>query len=119
MNNCDFQTPEFVCKLMVDLVTTTSIHDVPDTILEPTAGKGNLAKAIDARFPITIIYTPPLFEDFNTRVDYVIANPPFTPMKYGYQILDKCFELSDNLIFLMPWLSLIHDLYSFLFFFLN
>jgi len=108
-NIIDFQTPEWVCKLMVDLVTTTSIYNVPDTILEPTAGKGNLVKAIDARFPSTIIYTPPIFEAFDKRVDWIIANPPFSPMRYGYQILDRCFNLSDNIIILMPWLSIINS----------
>ncbi len=109
LKNTDFQTPEWVCKLMIDLIIIKSIDDIPNTILEPTAGEGNLVKAINTRFPNSIIYTPRRFEDFNTKVDYIIANPPFTPMKYGYTILNKCFELSDNLIFLMPWLSIINS----------
>lgn len=109
MNNIDFQTPEWLCKLMVDLIPTTSINDIPNTILEPTSGAGNLVKAIDARFPNSIIYTPLLFEDFNLKVDWIIANPPFTPMMKGYEILNKCFGLSDNIIILMPWLALINS----------
>ena len=35
-------------------------------------------------------------------------NPPFTPMKKGYEILYKCMEMSDNIVALMPWLTLIN-----------
>ena len=49
------------------------------------------------------------FFKFDEKVDCVVGNPPFTPMKVGYDILNKCFELSDNIIFLMPWLALINS----------
>lgn len=36
-------------------------------------------------------------------------NPPFTPMKTGYEILYRCMEMSNNIIALMPWLTLINS----------
>lgn len=104
MNDRDFQTPEWVCKIMASL-----IPECPTTILEPTPGAGNLVKAIDKRFPNSIIYTPEHFEKFNKHVDCIVANPPFTPMKVGYQLLEGFFKLSDNIIILMPWLALINS----------
>jgi hypothetical protein len=35
-------------------------------------------------------------------------NPPFTPMKLGYKILYRCMELSNNIVALMPWLTIIN-----------
>jgi len=92
---------------MADLIPN---EPYPETILEPTPGAGNLAKAIDARFSSAIIYTPQHFEKFDKHcVDCIVANPPFTPMQVGYDLLDKFFELSDNIIILMPWLALINS----------
>ena len=105
MNNIDFQTPEWVCNLMAGL-----IPGHPETILEPTPGAGNLAKAIDRRYPSSIIYTPEQFEKFDLHsVDCIVANPPFTPMSMGYKLLDRFFVLSENIIILMPWLALINS----------
>ncbi len=105
MNNIDFQTPEWVCDIMAGL-----IPEHPETILEPTSGAGNLVKAIDKRFPSSIIYTPEHFEKFDKHsVDCIVANPPFTPMLMGYKLLDRFFVLSDNIIILMPWLALINS----------
>ena len=36
-------------------------------------------------------------------------NPPFSPMKQGYVILEKCMGMSDVIIALMPWLVLINS----------
>jgi hypothetical protein len=105
MNNVDFQTPDWVCNIMVDLVNGT-----PETILEPTPGAGNLVRSIKKRFPDSTIYAPEQFEEFEKRnVDYIIANPPFTPMLVGYKLLEQFFEMSNNIIILMPWLALINS----------
>lgn len=100
----DFQTPDWVGDIMVKLISGT-----PNTILEPTAGEGKLVQAIYRRYPKSIIYAPQKFEEFNLKVDYVVANPPYTPMQLGYDILERCFELSDNIIILMPWLAIINS----------
>jgi type I restriction-modification system DNA methylase subunit len=36
-------------------------------------------------------------------------NPPFSPMTLGYQILYNCINMSDNIIALMPWLTIINS----------
>ena len=103
----EFQTPEWVCDIMAKMMSELVIF--PETILEPTPGAGNLVKAINRRYPNSIIYTPTDFFQFDKKVDCIVGNPPFTPMKVGYDILNRCFELSDNIIFLMPWLALINS----------
>lgn len=99
-NKSNFQTPSWVCDIM-----TTRILDLygghPNTILEPTQGEG--------MSPTSTIYTPKDFFTFHKRVDLIIGNPPFSPMSVGYDILKRCFRLSDNIIMLMPWLSLINS----------
>ena len=104
--NNDFQTPDWVCDFMVSLVGF-----YPDTILEPTPGKGNIVKAIVQGFPGATIKYP--YEDFMDMkpipVDVVIANPPFTPMAKGYEMLDRFFEFSSHVIALMPWLTIINS----------
>ena len=103
----EFQTPEWVCEIMAKMISELIIF--PETILEPTSGAGNLVKAIDERYPSSIIYTPGDFFKFDEGVDIIVGNPPFTPMKLGYDMLKRCFELSDNIIMLMPWLALINS----------
>lgn len=102
-----FQTPEWVCEIMVKMISDSTLF--PNTILEPTPGDGNLVKAINKKYPSSIIYTPVDFFKFDEKVKCIVGNPPFTPMKLGYDILERCFELSNNIIFLMPWLSLINS----------
>ena len=105
MDNINFQTPEWVCNIMAEIVKGT-----PKTILEPTKGAGNLLKVLHTRFPETTIHAPDKYEDYDKgKVDYIIANPPFTPMTTGYKMLESFFEISDNIIILMPWLALINS----------
>lgn len=100
MNNIDFQTPEWICKIMIRQVPLSA-----KTFLEPTPGAGNLVNAIKAQFPDSIIYEGLPYH----CVDCIVANPPFTPMKLGYEMLDTFFKLSDHIIILMPWLALINS----------
>lgn len=104
--NNDFQTPDWVCNFMVSLVGY-----YPDTILEPTPGKGNIIKAIVTEFPgATILHGHDDFMNMEPiSVDVVIANPPFTPMAKGYEMLDRFFEFSGHVIALMPWLTIINS----------
>jgi len=78
-------------------------------ILEPTPGAGNLVHAL--RDKGTIIAPQDFFKLDKTEheFDWIVMNPPFTPMQKGYEILYECMELSDNIIALMPWLTLINS----------
>lgn len=103
----NFQTPEWVCDMMVAEISSLDYY--PHTILEPTQGEGNLVRAVYRKYPASIIHTPQDFFTFDKKVDLIIGNPPFSPMTVGYDILERCFTLSDNIIMLMPWLSIINS----------
>ena len=75
------------------------------TVLEPTPGRGNLARAL-AGYQVT---APAEFWNVSGRFDAVVMNPPFTPMQMGYRILYRVMEMSDVVIALMPWLTLINS----------
>jgi len=102
----DFQTPRWVGELMI-----SRVEGDPRTILEPTPGEGKLIEVITYRYPEAKIenFCPPSFADGIEEVDYIIANPPFTPMKLGYSMLEQFFEWSGNIIVLMPWLAVINS----------
>jgi len=96
----DFQTHPIVCKYMVDLLPVGVV-----TVLEPTPGIGNLVNALSG-YRVTV---PLDFFDVSGCYDAVVMNPPFSPMDIGYQILDKTMGMSDIIIALMPWLTLINS----------
>ena len=97
----NFQTPIFICEYM-----SSFLPENAGTILEPTAGKGNLVKSLTKYGDV---FAP---DDFNLmekqKFDWVVMNPPFTPMKQGYDILYSCMDMSDNIIALMPYLCIIN-----------
>ena len=98
----DFQTPEKVCTYM-----SSFLPDNAGDILEPTKGVGNLVKALSKKG--NVIAPDGNFFDMPKRMfDWVVMNPPFTPMKKGYEILYDCMEMSDNVVALMPWLTMIN-----------
>lgn len=96
----DFQTQEWVCEFMVGL-----LPDSVRTVLEPTPGEGNLVKALNG-YQVT---APQEFWNTQGCYDAVVMNPPFTPMEQGYKILFATMEMSDIVIALMPWLTLINS----------
>jgi type I restriction-modification system DNA methylase subunit len=101
----DFQTPEYICKYMVALIPNNC-----KSFLEPTAGEGNIINQLKMNGYNDITFPKDFFKmDFNKRFDCIIMNPPFTPMNKGYEILFKCMEMSDNIIALMPWLTIINS----------
>ena len=40
--------------------------------------------------------------------EWIVMNPPFSPMKQGYDMLFRCMGMSDNIIALMPYLCIIN-----------
>ena len=81
--------------------------DEYNTILEPTPGEGNLANAANSKG--IVICPNDFFELEPQRFEAVVMNPPFTPMELGYRILFACMEMSDEVVALMPWLTLINS----------
>lgn len=96
-----FQTPVDVCKYMASF-----LPDNAGVILEPTKGLGYLVDAINKKG--TVIAPDDFFAMEKMKFDWIVMNPPFTPMAQGYKILYDCMEMSDNIIALMPWLTLIN-----------
>lgn len=99
----NFQTPSVVANYMVSLM-----DDYCGTILEPIPGLGNLVEAVKDK---GIVTAPRLFEDIpsGSRFDWVIMNPPFTPMKLGYKILFDVMGMTDNIVALLPWFTIINS----------
>ena len=104
----DFQTPLNVCDYMVKMIP---YYDYGKNlkILEPTPGQGNLVNSL-RKYLKSEIVAPDNFWDLpkNEKYNFVVMNPPFSPMKQGYEILYRCMDLSNNIIALMPWLTIIN-----------
>lgn len=96
-----FQTPSHICEYMGSF-----LPDNAGLILEPTAGKGNLVKVLQHK---GTVFAPDDFYSMKEEwFDWIVMNPPFTPMKQGYEILYRCMEMTDNIIALMPYLTIIN-----------
>lgn len=100
MNNIDFQTQSWVCEIMVNMIPRGV-----KTILEPTPGAGNLVNAM-SEYDVT---APSDFWNQAGTFDAVVMNPPFSPMAVGYEILYAVMNMSDIIIALMPWLTIINS----------
>jgi len=98
----NFQTPIDVCDYMSSYLPSKA-----GRILEPTPGKGNLVTSLSKYGEV--ICPENFFELECSSFDYIVMNPPFSPMKLGYDILYKCMEMSENIIALMPYLTLINS----------
>lgn len=116
----NFQTPKNVINYMVSLIPIGI-----KTVLEPTPGDGNIKKKLIEKGYQVI--APENFWDWKQDfVDCVVMNPPFTDRelfsknapenicklsgaKVGYWFLFKMMELSDNIIALMPWYTIINS----------
>lgn len=98
-----FQTPDDTCEYMAGF-----LPDNCGTILEPTPGKGHLVRALAKK---GTVIAPARFEDIapGAHFDYVVMNPPFTPMSEGYKYLLAVMEMTDNIIALLPWFILINS----------
>ncbi len=97
----NFQTPPKICEYMASFLPLNA-----GTILEPTAGKGNLVKSLEGHG--TIIAPDNFYEMEKQKFDWIVMNPPFSPMSQGYKILYSCMDMSDNIIALMPYLCIIN-----------
>lgn len=96
-----FQTPEHVCEYMASL-----LPDNAGLILEPTPGKGKLVRALEKKGKV---FSPKDFDRMKeNKFEHVVMNPPFSPMKRGYEILYRCMGMTDSIIALLPYLAIIN-----------
>lgn len=98
-----FQTPVDVCKYMAAFLPGAN----SGLILEPTAGKGNLKKELERYGDVFV--PNDFYKMKENKFDWIVMNPPFTPMKQGYEILYRCMDMTDNIIALMPYLTIINS----------
>jgi hypothetical protein len=100
-----FQTPPDVCEYMASFVRSKFfLRSTSPTILEPTPGQGNLVSALEKYGRVT---APRHFGKMkDQKFDYVVMNPPFSPAQRGYDILFRCMNMTNNIIALMPWVTL-------------
>jgi type I restriction-modification system DNA methylase subunit len=114
----DFQTPPPVAKYMCSLVPAGAKR-----ILEPTPGKGNIVKALERSNRYDITAPTDFFLMKKQKFDCVVMNPPFSEkftimknsptgydfegMRMGYWFLTECMKMSNNVISLMPWFTLV------------
>lgn len=104
----EFQTHPAVSQHMAGMLPT----DYMISVCEPTPGLMGLVNAAEKRLRYKILYPPGRFEDWiqpNDRFDWVIMNPPFSPMVEGYRWLRMLMDHSDNIICLLPWSILINS----------
>ena len=106
MDNEHFQTRPDICQYMASLLPPQCEH-----VLEPTPGQGNLVQALKDQKKHVVTPHTDFWKDIDERAwfDAVVMNPPFTPMKEGYEILDRCMELTHLIVALMPWLTIINS----------
>jgi hypothetical protein len=104
----NFQTPLSVCTYMAAYVGR---GPTIATALEPTPGKGNLVNAVKRLGGIEV--TTPKNDFWKMKhagkYDFVVMNPPFTPMAQAFEFLEACMPLTDNVICLLPWFILINS----------
>jgi hypothetical protein len=109
-----FQTPANVARHLISMIPAAA-----KTVLEPTPGMGNIVREFPPHLEVTAPYD--YFTMEKKRFDCIVMNPPFSRkwafnvphsldkkgMQLGYHILHECMEMSDSVIALMPWFTLL------------
>ena len=68
-------------------------------VLEPCKGEGAFLKFLPKNTEWCEITEGRNFFDYNKKVDWIVTNPPYSDFN---RFLKHCFELSDNIILLVP-----------------
>lgn len=85
-------TPPHIARLVVE-------HFKPSgAILEPCKGTGNFLAELPGADWCEITEGRDFF-NYKGKVDYIITNPPYSIYD---SFLEKCFEVADNVILLVP-----------------
>ncbi len=87
------QTPVSIARMIV------SGFPLQGLILEPCRGQGNIYQALPQPKEWCEITEGRDFFDYHTKVDWIITNPPYSIYN---AFLEHCFELSDNVVLLVP-----------------
>jgi len=106
LNIVDFQTRPDICDYMVGLISTHAVN-----ILEPTKGAGNIVASLKNNTGKHAITCEGDYWDMwhpVDKYDAIIMNPPFTPMTECYKFLFDAMSRTDEIVALMPWLTIIN-----------
>lgn len=90
-------TPEFIVDEVLSIFNVM-IHP-SHSILEPFKGDGAFYKKLPERTDWCEIDEGKDFFYYNKKVDWIITNPPYSIFK---EVLPKCLELADNIVFVLP-----------------
>lgn len=90
-----FQTPPNICNYMASFLPKNA-----GKILEPTAGKGRLVEALKSYGDV--IAPQDFYKLEKQSFDWIVMNPPFTPMSQGYKIL---YRAKKQLVYISDFCS--------------
>lgn len=86
-------TPPNIAKLIVQKYQPSGF------VLEPAKGTGNIYNELPSPKDWCEITEGRNFFNYNNKVDWIITNPPYSIYDL---FLKHCFEISDNVVFLVP-----------------
>lgn len=86
-------TPPHIAKIIIDR------YEPSGHILEPCRGTGNIYRLLPEPKDWCEIAQGRDFFDYVGKVDWIITNPPFSIYDL---FLEKCFEVADNVVLLVP-----------------
>ena len=86
-------TPDHMAKKIV------SLYKLSGKILEPCSGEGVFLKYLPKDTEWCEITKGRDFFEFKDKVDWIVTNPPYSNFD---RFLDHAFELSNNVVFLVP-----------------
>ena len=87
------QTPIYIAKMIVSFFSPQGL------ILEPCRGLGNIYEELPEPKDWCEITEDKDFFDYQTKVDWIITNPPFSIYD---RFLSHCFDIADNVVLLAP-----------------
>jgi len=87
------QTPIDIARMIV------SVFSPKGLTLEPCKGSGNIYNELPEPKEWCEITEGRDFFDYQTKVDWIITNPPFSIYD---SFLKHCFEIADNVVLLVP-----------------
>jgi hypothetical protein len=86
-------TPDWLAKEIC------SMFEISGKVLEPCKGEGVFLDYLPQGTEWCEIADGRNFFDYDKKVDWIVTNPPYSDFN---RFLDHCFELSENVVLLVP-----------------
>ena len=94
-------TPEWLTEKIC------SMFEISGKVLEPCKGEGAFLKFLPKETDWCEITENRNFFDYNKKVDWIVTNPPYSDFN---RFLTHCFNLSENVVLLVPVAKLFKSL---------